>query len=85
MPTVPMVAPMLMFGYNSPVAMPIPAVAAASRRSACRTSGRRLSSAAPSPTGTNWAIFGSSAQVAVPAGNWSTGLASSIDRRNNPA
>lgn len=41
----------------------------ASRRSACRTSGRRLSNATPSPTGTNCAIFGSSVQVAVPAGN----------------
>jgi hypothetical protein len=34
MPTVPMVAPMLMSGYNSPVATPMPAVAAARRRSA---------------------------------------------------
>ncbi|MNI58896.1 hypothetical protein D3C73_1140300 [compost metagenome] len=84
-PTVPMVAPMLMFGYSSPVATPIPAVAAASRRSACRTSGRRLSNAAPSPTGTSCAIFGSSSQVAVPAGSWSTGLASNIDKRYSPA
>ncbi len=85
MPTVPTVAPMLMSGYSAPVATPIRAVAAANWRSAWRTSGRRLSSAAPSPTGSNWAMCGSSAQLPVPAGNCSTGLASSIDRRNSPA
>ncbi|MNL58846.1 hypothetical protein D3C87_1825210 [compost metagenome] len=66
---VPTDAPMLMSGYNSPVAIPMPAVAAASRRSACRTSGRRLSKVAPSPAGNNCVIFGSSAQLAVPDGS----------------
>ena len=40
-----------MLGYRSAVATPIAAVAAARRRSAWRTSGRRLMSAVPSPTG----------------------------------
>ena len=69
MPTVPTVAPMLISGYRAPVATPIRAVAAASWRSACRTSGRRLSSAAPSPTGNSWVICGNWAQLSVPAGN----------------
>ncbi len=46
--------------YRSAVATPMRAVAAASLRSAARTSGRLASSVAPSPTGIGWAIEGSS-------------------------
>ena len=51
MPIMPTDAPRLMFGYSSAVATPMRAVAPASWRSAWRTSGRRRSRAAPSPTG----------------------------------
>src|SRR5579863_2778075 len=45
-------------GYRSAVDTPISAVAAARRRSAWRTSGRRLMRADPSPTGINATMAG---------------------------
>ena len=54
-----------MDGYRSAVATPICAVAAARRRSAWRTSGRRRMSASPSPTGISAARCGGSTHVCV--------------------
>ena len=45
-------------------------VAEASLRSAWRMSGRRCSSARPSPTGSGWARVGACAQSITPAGSW---------------
>ncbi|KAG1250053.1 hypothetical protein G6F66_015409 [Rhizopus arrhizus] len=69
-PAAPSEAPRRMSGYSSAVVTPIRAVAEASLRSAWRTSGRRCSSARPSPTGNGWARAGACAQSITPAGSW---------------
>jgi hypothetical protein len=66
--TPPNEAPRVMFGYSSAVATPMRAVAPASRRSAWRTSGRRRSRAAPSPTGMLLTTRGGVVHCATSAG-----------------
>ena len=81
MPVTPADTPIATVGYSAPVATPMRAVDAASRRSASRTSGRRRSSAAPSPTGSAFLMRGVSWHASTPGGKSDGARASSIASR----
>ncbi len=64
------------------MATPIRAVAAASRRSAARTSGRRASSAAPSPTGIGWSSVSEAVRAPAAWGSSAGARPVSVASRN---